>query len=244
MSGRNVVISGASGDIGLSIANAFYENGDNLVLIYNRNYESVEDFKEKHANGGKILLLKGDLSKEDDVLRIKEQVKSIFGHIDVLINNAGISLIKFFDSTTVDEWDNVFNVNVKSVFMLTKAFLPDMINRKMGKIINISSMWGISGAAMEVCYSASKAAIIGMSKALAKEVGPSGINVNVIAPGVIDTKMNSHLSKEDIDDLVYETPINRIGKSEDVANMAIFLADEKSSFITGEVISVDGGFIL
>lgn len=242
MNNKTVVISGASGGIGIAISKAFYNEGYNIVLLYNKNKKALEE--EFSLNDKRVLMLKGDLSKERDVLKIKEKVYSSFNSVDIIVNNAGISLVKFFDETTCEEWDNVFDVNVKSAFMLTKAFLPDMINKKSGNIINISSMWGISGASMEVCYSASKAALIGMSKALAKEVGPSGINVNVIAPGVIDTKMNNHLSKEDMESLIEETPINRIGTPEDVANAVLFLCDKKASFITGEVISVDGGFIL
>lgn len=242
MNNKTVVISGASGGIGIAISKAFYNEGYNIVLLYNKNKKALEE--EFSLNDKRVLMLKGDLSKERDVLKIKEKVYSSFNSVDIIVNNAGISLVKFFDETTCEEWDNVFDVNVKSAFMLTKAFLPEMINKKRGNIINISSMWGISGASMEVCYSASKAALIGMSKALAKEVGPSGINVNVIAPGVIDTKMNNHLSKEDMESLIEETPINRIGPPEDVANAVLFLCDKKASFITGEVISVDGGFIL
>lgn len=242
MNNKTVVISGASGGIGIAISKAFYNEGYNIVLLYNKNKKALEE--EFSLNDKRVLMLKGDLSKERDVLKIKEKVYSSFNSVDIIVNNAGISLVKFFDETTCEEWDNVFDVNVKSAFMLTKAFLPEMINKKRGNIINISSMWGISGASMEVCYSASKAALIGMSKALAKEVGPSGINVNVIAPGVIDTKMNNHLSKEDMESLIEETPINRIGTPEDVANAVLFLCDKKASFITGEVISVDGGFIL
>ena len=242
MNNKTVVISGASGGIGIAISKAFYNEDYNIVLLYNKNKKVLED--EFSLNDKRVLMLKGDLSKESDVLKIKEEVYSSFNTVDIIVNNAGVSLVKFFDETTCEEWDKVFDVNVKSAFMLTKAFLPDMINKKSGNIINISSMWGISGASMEVCYSASKAALIGMSKALAKEVGPSGINVNVVAPGVIDTKMNNHLSKEDMESLIEETPINRIGTPEDVANAVLFLCDKKASFITGEVISVDGGFIL
>lgn len=242
MNNKTIVISGASGGIGIAISKAFYNEGYNVVLLYNKNKKSLED--EFSLGDKRVLMLKGDLSKESDVLKIKEEVYSTFNSVDVIVNNAGISLVKFFDETTCEEWDNVFDVNVKSAFMLIKAFLPEMINKKRGNIINISSMWGISGASMEVCYSASKAALIGMSKALAKEIGPSGINVNVVAPGVIDTRMNNHLSKEDMEALIEETPINRIGTPEDVANAVLFLCDKKASFITGEVISVDGGFIL
>ena len=245
MSNKTAVISGASGDIGISLAHAFYNENYDLVLLYNRNKKSIDDFINAHNSKDiKILPLKVDFTDIKEVNNVINDIKSNFENIDVLINNAGISLIRFFDETSLEEWDNVFNINVKSAFMLSKAFIPNMINRKKGNIINISSMWGISGASMEVAYSASKAALIGMSKALSKEVGPSNINVNVIAPGVIDTKMNNNLSDEDLKILWEETPIGRLGKPEDVAHMAVFLASDKASFITGQVISVDGGFIL
>lgn len=245
MSNKTAVISGASGDIGISLAHAFYNENYDLVLLYNRNQKSIDDFIKVHNSKDiKILPLKADFTDIKEINNVINEIKSNIENIDVLINNAGISLIRFFDETSLEEWDNVFNINVKSAFMLSKAFIPNMINRKKGNIINISSMWGISGASMEVAYSASKAALIGMSKALSKEVGPSNINVNVIAPGVIDTKMNNNLSDEDLKILSEETPIGRLGKPQDVANMAVFLASDKASFITGQVISVDGGFIL
>lgn len=245
MSNKTAVISGASGDIGISLAHAFYNENYNLVLLYNKNKKPIDDFIDTHKYRDlEVIALKADLSDENEVDNAVKEIKDNFKNIDVLINNAGISLIKFFDETGLEEWDRIFNVNVKSAFMLSKAFIPNMINRKKGNIINISSMWGISGASMEVAYSASKAALIGMSKALSKEVGPSNINVNVIAPGVIDTKMNNNLSDEDLEVLSEETPMGRIGKPEDVANMAVFLASDKATFITGQVISVDGGFIL
>lgn len=244
MAVKNVVITGASGDIGIKLAETFYNAGHNLILLYNKNKDSINKFIKKNKDDNhKIISLQCDFSIDSDVIDACKKIKSQFNHIDVIINNAGIGLVKFFDETNIKEWDYVFSVNVKSAFIITKELIGDMINRKSGNIINIASMWGLSGASMEVCYSASKAALIGMSKALAKEVGPSNINVNVIAPGVIDTKMNLHLSDEDMTALKEETPINRIGKPEDVANAALFLASEEASFITGEIIKVDGGFI-
>ena len=138
----------------------------------------------------------------------------------------------------------MFDINIKGMVLVTKAFVSDMIYKKSGKIINVSSMWGITGASCEVHYSASKSAVIGFTKALAKELGPSNICVNCIAPGVIETEMNKHLSKEDFDVLCEETPLERIGKPEEVAKTALFLASDDSSFITGQVINVDGGYII
>ena len=155
-----------------------------------------------------------------------------------------ISLIKLFDETTDEEWDNVFNVNVKSAYILTKFSLKSMIARKSGKIINVSSIWGKDGASMECCYSASKSALIGLTKALAKEVGPSNINVNCVCPGVIDTKMNARFSKDEMQDLVNETPLLRLGTANEIAKLIYFLSSNEASFITGQIITADGGFTL
>jgi 3-oxoacyl-[acyl-carrier protein] reductase len=166
------------------------------------------------------------------------------GDIDILINNAGISRINLFTDISEQEWDDVFDVNIKGMFLVTRAFLPGMIRRKYGKIINISSMWGVTGGSCEVHYSASKAAVIGFTKALAKEEGPSGINVNCIAPGVIETEMNAQLDDEAKRELCEETPLMRLGKPEEIANAALFLASDAASFITGQVICSDGGITI
>ena len=171
-----------------------------------------------------------------------ENVLKSFKSIDVLVNNAGVSLTKLITDTTLIEWDKVFDVNVKSAYLITNKVLKGMISKQYGKIINVSSMWGLVGSSMEVCYSASKASLIGFTKALAKEVGPSNINVNCVCPGVIDTPMNAHLTQEDLSDIASETPLNRIGTPEEVADLVYFLGSEQSKFITGQVNSCDGGF--
>ncbi|MDR0314491.1 MAG: SDR family oxidoreductase, partial [Oscillospiraceae bacterium] len=164
--------------------------------------------------------------------------------IDTLINNAGISQQKLFCDIRTDEFDEMFRVNVRGVFNCCKAVLPSMIRNKSGNIINISSIWGQEGASCEVHYSAAKAAVIGMTKALAKEVGPSGVRVNCICPGVIDTEMNEVLSNETINELKEQTPLGVIGKPEDIAKAALFLSGDDSSFITGQIIGVNGGLII
>ena len=173
-----------------------------------------------------------------------KQIEGDLGQITVLVNNAGIAEQALFSDITEEMWDRMFGVNVKGAYNCTQAVLPHMIHNKYGRIINVSSMWGISGASCEVHYSASKAALIGFTKALAKEVGLSGITVNCVAPGVIATEMNGHLSEDIIEELKNETPLNRIGTPEDVAEAIFFLASDKASFITGQTLSVDGGFVV
>ena len=171
-------------------------------------------------------------------------IKKSYKKIDVIVNNAGIGLYKLITETTIEEWEKVFNVNLTSAYLINNAFINQMINAKNGKIINVSSMWGLSGASMEVCYSASKSAIIGYTKALAKELAPSGITVNCVCPGVIDTAMNARFNNEEIEELKAQTPLGRLGKPEEVAELIYFLSGEQSNYITGQCISIDGGFIL
>ena len=166
------------------------------------------------------------------------------GKIDVLINNAAISTNSLFTDISLESWNDEMSVNLTSAFLYSKATVPGMINKKWGRIINISSMWGVVGASCEVCYSTAKAGLIGMTKALAKELGPSGITVNAIAPGLIDTDMNAKLSEEDKSDLIDMTPVSRIGTPSDVASAALFLAGDNASFITGEVLNLSGGFVI
>ena len=166
------------------------------------------------------------------------------GHVDVLINNAAVAYQGLITDTTDVIYDRLMDVNMKGAFNATKAVLPGMINRKDGVIINISSMWGEVGASCEVIYSASKAALLGFTKSLAKEVGPSGIRVNCISPGVVDTPMNSAHGERDMEELSNETPLERIGKPEEIAKATLFLASENASFITGQILGVNGGFII
>ena len=199
---------------------------------------------QKEIKNANVIIFQCDLTKLDKINNLTQSVIQQFKKIDVLINCAGIAKIKQIQDTTENDFYEVFDNNVKSTIMLTSAVSKHMIHEQYGKIINISSMWGIVGASMESLYSASKAAINTFTRSLAKELGPSNITVNSICPGLIDTKMNSCLTKETIDEIVNYTPLKRIGKPEDVANLVEFLIDEKSNFITGQIISVDGGFIL
>ena len=183
-----------------------------------------------------------DMSCEEDVQKMMETIKQTAHGIDVLINNAGIAQEKMFCDLTKSDWENMFSNNVTSCFLVTKAVLPDMIHKKSGVILNVSSIWGEIGASCEVHYSASKAAVIGMSKALAKELAPSGIRVNCITPGMIDTEMNACYTEEEKKDITSEIPLERMGTAEDVAELFYFLSSPNAAYLTGQVIGVNGGW--
>ena len=241
------LITGASSGIGRATAKKFALNGYFVIAHYNSNLKGIESLVielEKEGITGTIFAVQADFSIPSSVKEMVEKVKASFKHIDVIVNNAGAGLYKLITDTTETEWDMLFNVNVKSTYLLTNAFLDGMIERKNGKIINVSSIWGQSGASMEVGYSASKSAIIGYTKALAKELAPSGILVNCVCPGVIDTQMNGRFNQAEINELKDQTPLGRLGKPEEVAELIYFLGSENANFITGQIITADGGFIL
>lgn len=242
---KTVIVTGASRGIGKACALEFGRNGANVIVNYSNSKEKAEEVCEEISKlGGRALPFCADVADRKAVDEMIAFAHSNFGSITTLVNNAGIAEQIMFCDITEEKWDRMFAVDVKGVYNCIQAVLPDMIHNKSGRIINISSMWGITGASCEVHYSAAKAAVIGMTKALAKELGPSGITVNAIAPGVISTEMNGNISEEIMSELKEETPIGRIGTPEDIAETALFLASPKASFITGEVISVNGGFVI
>lgn len=239
------VITGASGDIGQAIARAYAQKGYKVAICFHQNKKAAEELAyEITRGGGFATAFSADLTSEQHVLLLEKEVIERMGEPDVLVNNAGVASQMLFTDVSLEEYDYVMDSNVKSAFLVTRAFLPYMVRNKKGCIINISSMWGQVGASCEVVYSASKAALIGMTKALAKEVGPSGIRVNCIAPGVIDTKMNANHSEEALQELVDETPLGRLGTPRDIANVCVFLASPRSTFMTGQVLGVNGGLII
>lgn len=238
---KTVFITGSSRGIGRAAAELFYKNGYNVVINYNNSEKDALELSQKLPGS---LLVKGDVSKEKEVCEMIEKAVSHFGKIDVLINNAGISVVNLLEDTTLEEWERLFSVNVTGTFLTSKYVAKHMIANHSGKIINISSIWGISGASCESCYSASKGAVIAFTKALAKELGPSGIQVNCVAPGFIDTDMNSDVSPEDTKAFCDDTPLGRTGKPQDVAKTLLFLASEGADFITGQIIGCDGGVII
>ena len=241
---KTVVVTGASRGIGREIAIEFARNGYNVLANYNNSEkEAIELEKMLIEEGYSIKVFKADVSKSYESDAMIEYCLKEFGGLDVLVNNAGISQDKLFTDITDEEWEKMMSVNVTSVFNCSRRALQHMIWEKSGSIINITSMWGETGGSCEVHYSASKAAIIGMTKALAKEVGPSNIRVNAVSPGVIMTDMCAYYGEDTLNELKDETPLMKLGKPEDVAETVYFLA-EKAKFITGQVIGVNGGMVI
>ncbi len=241
---KNAVITGSARGIGAQTARLFAAEGYNVVINYNTSEnDAAELCREIRLGGGNSVAVQADVSKRKEAERLFDEAREAFGPIDVLVNNAGIAQIKLFTDISDEDYDRMFDCNVRSVFNCCQCVLPDMIHQKYGRIINVSSMWGVTGASCEVHYSASKSAVIGMTKALARELAPSGITVNAVAPGVIDTPMNSGFDSETMEALKNETPVGRLGTPEDVARAILFLADRGSDFITGQTIGIDGGFI-
>lgn len=242
---KTVLITGASRGIGRAAAAAFAGAGYDIAVNYLNSEEAALSLcAELERHSVRALPFRADVSDKAEVNSMVSDIEKSLGSVGVLVNNAGIAEQALFSDISEEMWDRMFAVNVKGVYNCAQAVLPSMIHEKQGRIVNVSSMWGISGASCEVHYSASKAALIGFTKALAKEVGPSGITVNCIAPGVIATEMNGKLSPETMAELRENTPLNRIGVPEDIAEAILFLASDRAAFITGQTLSVDGGFIL
>ena len=237
---KNVLITGGSRGIGKAMVRLFCENGYNVGFTYRNSEAAAKELERAYG----ALAIRADSAVEDDVKNAVSIFRKNIGNLEILINNAAVSCFGLVGDMSLNEWRDVFSVNVDSVFLYSKYALEDMIFAKAGRIINISSMWGIVGSSCEVAYSASKSAVIGFTKALAKEVAPSGITVNAVAPGFIDTDMNAPLSQEDKNAVISETPLLRIGTPEDVAGAVLFLASDSAGFITGEVMNVSGGLIM
>ncbi len=242
---KTVFITGASRGIGRAAACAFAQAGYQVAVNYRQNHRLAQELIEQlSAQGARATRFCADVSNSAQITAAIENATQEFGQIDVLINNAAIAQQQLFSDITPEQWRQMFAVNIDGIFYTCQAVLPQMLHRKAGKIINLSSIWGMVGASCEVAYSASKAAVIGLTKALAKELGPSHIQVNCVAPGVIETEMNCNLTAEDLAALREETPLETLGKPEDVANLLVFLASAQADFITGQVISPNGGFVI
>jgi len=244
LSGKVAVITGASRGIGRSIAIELAKAGASIIVNYKNNEEAakntLEIIKSLDSFG---ILVKADVSIYDEAKFLIDKAIEKFGKIDILVNNAGISKIGLFIDMNEKEWDNIIDINLKGVINGSHNALKYMVSQKSGTIINISSMWGNVGASCEAVYSATKGAVNLFTKALAKEMAPSNIRINAVAPGVIDTEMNSCLSVDEKKELEEEIPIGRFGEGEDIGKTVVFLASEASKYITGQVITVDGGMI-
>ena len=233
-----VVVTGGSRGIGAEIVKFLAKLGYKVVLIYNKSESYAQDVKKELNN---VEIFKADVSKKEEANALIDFAIKKYGKIDVLINNAGIAQTKLFTEITDEDWKNIIDTNLNSAFYCSREAVKNMIHNKSGLIINISSIWGITGASCEVAYSTSKAAINGFTKALAKELGPSNIRVNAIAPGIINTEMNSYLSKDELKNIKEEIPLEKIGDPVDIAKCVKWLIED--NYTTGQIISINGGWI-
>ena len=239
----NILITGASRGIGRQVAIGLAKAGHNVIANYNKSEENAKLMQEElKKENYEIDIYKADVSKRNEVKSMIDFVIKKYGKIDVLINNAGISQEKMFTDITDSDWNNMLQINLTSVFYAIQEALPNMIHNKSGCIINISSIWGLVGASCEVHYSVSKAGIDALTKSLAKELAPSNIRVNSIAPGFIDTDMNNYLSKETIQNIKEEIPLNKLGSPNDILKCINWLIDD--NYTTGQIISINGGWVI
>jgi 3-oxoacyl-[acyl-carrier protein] reductase len=237
---KTVFISGGSRGIGAAMVRAFAAAGYKVAF----SYKSSEDAARALSSETGAMAICADSACEEEIAEAIKITEKTLGNIEILINNAAVWSSSLITDVSTEEWKNMFCVNVDAPFIYSKCVLPSMIRAGWGRIINISSMWGLVGSSCEVCYSATKAALIGFTKALAKEVGPSGITVNAIAPGLIDTDMNASLSQEDKKAFINEVPTMRIGRAEEIAEIALFLSSDGAAYITGDVINASGGAVI
>lgn len=237
--GKIAIVTGGAKGIGKEIVRELAREGIKVIAGYNQSEKEAIELKKENIN---IDIFKADISKRNGAKSLVEYVLKKYGKVDILVNNAGISEYKIFTEETDEDWNRVINTNLYSAFVMCQEVVPNMIHNKSGNIINISSIWGMVGASLEVLYSVSKAGVDGLTKALAKELGPSNIRVNSIAPGVIDTDMNSNLTKQEKNQLKEQTPLGKIGNTKDIAKCVKWLVED--DFTTGQVISVNGGWII
>ena len=241
-----VLITGASRGIGAACARRFARDGWKVAVHYYKSEaEALALAEELRAAGAEAVPVRGDLSDPAQAARAVEMVQQALGHLDALVCNAGVALpVQLLTDTTDDQWRRVMGTDLDGVFFTLRAAIPGMVSRKRGAIVTVSSMWGVTGGSCEAPYSAAKAGVIGLTKALAKELGPSGIRVNCVAPGAIETDMTAFLTPEDRAALADEAPLGRMGTPEEVADAIRFLAGEEARFITGQVLRVDGGMVI
>lgn len=244
LSETTVLITGASRGIGAAIAERFASARMNVVLHYLSSHEEVNEVARKCLSyGAKSLTVTADLRSKEQIIKMKEKLEYHQMIPDILVNNAGIAYYGMLQDVEVEQWDEVMNVNLRGMFLCSQIFMPHMISQKYGRIINVSSIWGISGASCEVVYSTTKGGVNAFTKALAKEIAPSGVTVNAVAPGAVETQMNAMLNAEEKAQLQNEIPAGRFAQPDEIASLVYFLALPESSYITGQVISPNGGLI-
>lgn len=236
----NILVTGGSRGIGAAIAKKFAEQGNTVYITYCKSKEAAQALEQQYG----IHPIFADFREDFGALKAGKAIAEQIGTIDTLVNNAAVSVVDVFQCVSEEDCTALYRVNLFGTVDMTRAILPTMLQQHTGNIINITSVWGQTGASCEVDYSVTKGGIIAFTKALAKEVALSGIRVNAVSPGVIDTEMNAHLSEEDRQELAEETPLQRIGKPEEVADAVLFLASERAAFITGQVLPVNGGFFI
>lgn len=238
-----VIVTGGSRGIGAQIVRDLAKLGYTVILNYNKSKECAKTIEDElKQQGFYVEIFKADVSKKEEAEDLVNFTLNKYGKIDVLINNAGISQSKLFTDITDEDWLNMINTNLNSAFYCTRETVKNMIHNKQGLVVNIASIWGITGASCEVHYSTAKAGVIGFTKALAKELGPSNIRVNAIAPGIIDTEMNSEYSKEDVEELKKEIPLGKIGTTTSISKCVKWLIED--DYTTGEIISINGGWYM
>lgn len=241
---KTAIVTGGSGGIGSAICVALARAGFDVAVHYMSGQDRARSVADAvAAQGRRCVCLQADVADPDSVASMVEDARICLGEPDVLVCNAGIARQQLFSDITFEQWNRVISVNLGGVFNCCKAVIPSMLARSGGSIINISSIWGLQGAALETHYSASKAGVIGLTQALARELAPSGIRVNCVAPGAIDTPMNAHLDSDAVADIIDRTPLGALGTPQQVADAVVFLAGEQSSFITGTTLPVTGGFM-
>ncbi len=242
---KTVLVTGGSRGIGAATALLFGKKGYRVAINYCQSPERAQQVKQQiEAVGGTAAYFGADVADKKQVQTLFAAVEKELGPVDVLVNNAAVARQELFQQVSEGDYRRMMGVNLDGAVFCCQRALPHMIGRQWGKIVNLSSVWGLAGASCEVVYATTKAALIGLTKSLAKELGPSGIQVNCVAPGVIDTEMNGNLSPQDLQELADETPLCRLGTPQDVANCILFLCSDEASFVTGQVLSPGGGFYL
>lgn len=240
MTNKTVLVTGGSRGIGAAIVKAATDKGYRVAFTYNVNSKRAVEVEK--ASAGMAFAVQCDVSSPESVLKMTKEVKKRLGHIDMLVNNAGICKSQLFQDVTDEDWRKMFAVNVDGAFYVTRAVVEEMIFRQSGSIVNVSSMWGRVGASMEVAYSSSKAALIGMTKALAKELAPSHVTVNAVAPGAVDTDMMKGYTEEELSALCEEIPLGRLASPTEIASAVLYMLE--APYVTGQVLGVDGGYVI